>query len=170
MPLPKTQAFDFEAWSRVYRQAGAPNEIAEMIASGDDAILRVRDRTGKLTEQVLSGKDPLRVAVGEADFRIVHVSVGRAIAYGSDVRFFVSTTGPLRLEPAEGLLQMLQASLPNFGASVNIQNSPWFINDVDYPFLNPFVETARPPTREEYLRTNTMSCMYVDGLPSCKIQ
>ena len=169
LPLPKATTYSFAAWLRLYEPPG-PNEIAEMIANGDDAVLRVRDLTGKLTERVLSGRNPLTIAVGEEDFQIVHVSAGVAILYGGDVRVFLRTARPLRVETGEALLEALQASFPNFGISVSAQNIPWFVNEGDYPISNPFAENGRPPTPEEYLRTKTLRCSYVSGLPACRIE
>jgi hypothetical protein len=170
LPLPKATdaAYSFENWRRIYDLA-TPNEIAEMIRINDDAALIVRDRTGRLTERILTGRNPLRVAGAGQDFQIVDIILSRAIAYGADIRFFLRTAGPLRVEAGEELLQMLQSSVPNSRVSASVQNNAWFVDDGDYPFLNPFVEREAEPTKEEYLQTKTLDCEYVAGSPSCTI-
>jgi hypothetical protein len=173
-PLPKPDHYGFQTWLNIYNIKSEPNEIAEMVAIGQDAVLRVSDRNGTLTERILSGKNPLRIAVEGRDFQIVYVAtdipVGKYVRYREDIRFFIRTVSPLRVDTEEELFRMLQVVLPNVRVIMNVQNDGLFIDSPDYPFLNPFVRIERPPTREEYLRTKTLRCDNAIGPPWCKIQ
>jgi hypothetical protein len=169
LPLPKATTYSFASWLRLYNPP-SPNEIAEMIANGENAVLRVRDLSGKLTERVLSGNNPLSIAAGGETFQIVHLSIGVAIAYGADVRVFLRTAAPLRTQSGEELMRALQPSFPNFRISVSVQTDPWFIGEDDYPILNHFVEHERPPTFEEYHQMRTLNCSYAGELPTCTLK
>ena len=160
--------YGFADWLRLY-DPSHPTEVAEMIANGEDAVLQVRDLTGKLTERVLSGKNPLNITAGGENFQIVYLSIGVAVAYGGEVRVFLRTASPLRTQTGEVLMRALQPSFPDFWISVLVQNDPWFVHEGDYPFVNPFVENKKPPTLEEYLQIKTLTCRYVDELPRCAV-
>jgi hypothetical protein len=168
LPGPRGASYGFADWLRLY-DPSRPNEIAEMIANGDDAVLRVRDLSGKLTERVLSGKNPLSVTVGGENFQIVYLSIGVAVAYGGEVRVFFRTASTLRTQAGEALMRALQPSFPSFRISVLVQNDPWFVREGDYPIVNPFVENKKPPTPEEYLQIKTLTCRYADGPPTCGV-
>jgi hypothetical protein len=170
MPLPKAINYDLAGWRPIYDMEGK-NEIAEMIANGNDAILRVRDLTGALTERVLSGRNPLNIAVGGESLKILDISTTVAISYGGEVRVFLSAESSPRIQIGEAVIQALQPSFPNFLVSVSVQSRPaWFVSDGDYPFVNPFVVYERPPTPEEYREMKTLTCWHSARLPTCTLK
>lgn len=167
LPAPKAGPYDYESWRRLYDRSLGSNEIAEAIAIGSNAVLLVRDRSGKLTEHVLSGTNPLRIVAGGQDFEIVHMALA---GYSTNLTLFLQTRGALEVAVGRVLLQKLQALVPNFEISTLVENEAWFVRVVGYPILNPFVEHNRPLTAEEYRQMKTLSCRYVAEVPECTIQ
>ena len=163
VPLPKPDHFGFQTWMSIYNARNELNEIAEMTAIHEDAVLRVRERNGTATERILSGTNPLHISAGGQDFQILSVFESR-----EDIRFFISTAFPLRVDGGEELLRTLQVALPNTAITANVQNDGLFIDSAEYPFLNPFVRIDRPPTEDEYRRIKTLTCNNT-RTPRCEI-
>jgi hypothetical protein len=164
--VPTPDHFGFQTWMNVYKSSNEPHEVAEMLAIRDNAVLRVRDRNGTVTEKILSGKNPLRIAVAGQDFQILYVFA--SLWRQEDIRFFIRTASPLRVDAGAELLRTLQLALPNRAIIANVQNDGLFIGSPGYPFLNPFVRIERPPTEQEYLRMKTLMCDNT-RMPPCEI-
>jgi hypothetical protein len=165
--VPTPDHFGFQTWINVYSSSNEPNEVAEMVAIRDNAVLRVRDRSGMITEKILSGKNPLRIAVAGQDFQVLYVYA--SLWRQEDIRFFIRTASPLRVDSGEELLRMFQVALPNRAIAVNVQNDGLFIGSPGYPFLNPFVRIEKPPTEQEYIRMKTLRCDST-RMPMCEIR
>src|ERR1700722_1461283 len=64
-PLPKPDHVSYDYWRGQHDSLEKlPNEIAEMVSIGDNAVLRMHDSSGQVLRKVLSGEDPLRVDIG----------------------------------------------------------------------------------------------------------
>lgn len=170
-PLPQpAHGRTYGYWRSIYDQARRSNEIAEMIAIGDNAVLRMRDANGNVTRRVLAGRDPLQIEVQGVHFEIVYFtfSVPKPYIFQS-ASIYVRTAAPLERVPSRELLSSLRPVFPDLGVSVHIRNDAWFINEPGYPFFNPFVEEQIPPSPENW-KTPTLRCGYWTGSPSCFLE
>jgi hypothetical protein len=170
-PLSKPDHVSFDYWRRMYETSvGSPNELAEMISIGNDAVLRVHGAAGNVSVKVLSGKNPLVVRVGDGTFEIVHFSFSTSMAYGKQADVYLRTASPLADESGLAVLQRLQALFPDLRVSVSVRNDAWFIFERTYPFCNPLVTRSAPPTAEEYSQTKTMVCEHLTDVASCRLE
>ena len=171
-PLPKPSHLTYEHWRGLHDSLGrSPNEIAEMVAIGNDAVLRMREANGNIRRRVLTGKDPLRIEIDGAHFEIVYVAFtapSASILQRADV--YVKTESELKVEAGLGLLGKLQPVFPDLELFLAIRNDAWFIYEPSYPFSNPFVEERNPPTAEECAKTRTLKCGRWSGAASCRFQ
>jgi hypothetical protein len=169
-PLPKPlSGYSFEYWRNFYNKlVNSPNEIAEMISIGNDAVLRVRNRSGHLTRRVLRGKDPLRLEEEEGDLELLHVAIDWGSPYRlSRVDIYARTGSTLGEDTGMRLWKKLRPLFPSFDLFLYIRNDGWFVYESSYPFVNPFEGESPPPSRERYNRTQTLSCGSWEGAPSC---
>jgi hypothetical protein len=171
-PLPKPSHVTYDYWRGLYGSlAQSPNEIAEMISIGSDAVLRMHDDADKIHRRVLAGKDPLQIEVQGDRFEILYFAFsapGPYILQRADV--YIRTDAPLRTDTGLELLRKLQPVFPEFEVSIFIRNDPWFIYEPTYPFVNPFIENPNPPTTEEYGKGQSLKCRRLSGSPSCELE
>jgi hypothetical protein len=171
-PLPKASHDSYEHWRGLYETlARTPNQIAEAISIGKDAVLRVCDGSGRLSRKVLAGRDPLQIDLGSDRFEIVYLAFTAPGSYILQrVDIYVRTTSPLNTETGLELLRKLQPIFPDLEVSLLVRNDAWFISEPSYPFVNPFVAAANPPTAEEYSHSRTLRCGQRSGSPSCRFK
>lgn len=168
-PLPQpVHGHTYEYWRGFYdSQSQLPNEIAEMVAIGKNAVLRMRDASGRVTRRVLAGRDPLLIGLQGTRFEIVHLAFSPARPYiFQRASVYVRTAEPLETAPGLELLGILRPVFPDLEVSVYIRNDAWFIHEAGYPFFNPLVEDEIPPSPDEY-RTPTLRCGHWTGAPAC---
>jgi len=170
--LPKPPHVTYDYWSRMYRSLSqSPNEIAEMISIGGNAVLRMRDGAGAIHRRVLAGRDPLQLEVEGDQFEVLYIAFstpGPYILQRADV--YIRTDALLKTEAGLELLRRLQTLFTDLEVSIFARNDPWFIYEPTYPFVNPFVENQSPPTPEEYGKGQTLNCGRISGSPSCRVE
>lgn len=168
-PLPQpAHGRTYDYWRGIYDQTPKVNEIAEMIAIGSNAVVRMREASGRVVRRVLSGQDPLQIDVRGEQYEILHIGFTNPSPYilqRADV--FIQTGAFLQKEMGLELLRILKPVFADIEVSVYIRNDPWFINASNYPFFNPLIGDRTPPSQEEYRATPTLSCGYWTGLPTC---
>ena len=172
-PLPKpTAQITYDHWRGLYDSAAnSPNEIAEMISIGADAVLRMRDANGNINRRLLAGKDPLHIEVQGDQFDVVYLAFSGSGPYALHrVDAYIRASAKLKAEVGLQLLRVLQSKLQELEVSVSVRNDAWFIHEPTYPFFNPFTEALTPPTAEEYDRTKTLRCGFWSGTASCRLQ
>ena len=170
-PLPKSGHFDFKMWRRMHDEAvNMPNEFAEMISINGEAVLRMRDGSGKVTKKVLTEHDPLKVVIAGDMFEIIYLGFSAPAPFTLQrVDAYVRTSASLKPESGLDLLRKLDQVFPGYEVSVFVRDDPWFIYQPSYPFFNPFVEEPTPPTDPDHLAP-TLQCGHWSGAPSCKIE
>lgn len=171
-PLPKFPHITYEHWRTLYdSQVSAPNELAEMISIGSDAVLRVRDGGGNVSRRVLAGKDPLQIEVQGYRFEIVYLAFSApAPSVLQRVDIYIRTPAPLGSGAGMDLLRVLRPIFPDLDVTVYVRNDAWFIYEPSYPFLNPLIENSSPPGPEQYNKTQTLRCGNWSGSTSCRLQ
>jgi len=171
-PLPKPPHLTYEYWRGMYDAAvRSPNEIAELVSIGANAVLRVRDGVGKIHRQILVGEDPLAVEIDGDRLEVLYFAFSAARGYVSQrVDVYVRTRAPLEAEVGLKLFQKLQVFFPGLEVSIFIRNDPWFVYEPTYPFANPFVEDQHPPTAEEYPNGQTLRCGGTAGSSYCRFE
>ena len=171
-PLPKPSHVTYDHWRGLYgSSAQSPNEIAEIISIGRDAVLRMRDGASKIRRRVLAGRDALQMEIQGDHFEILYFAFstpGPYILQRADV--YIRTDAPLKTETGLELLRSMQPVFPELEVSIFIRNDPWFIYEPTYPFVNPFIENQSPPSAEEYDKGRTLKCGRLSGSPSCRLQ
>jgi hypothetical protein len=171
-PLPQPDHMDYDTWLRLHNEcARAGNEIGELVSIGRDAVLRVRDASGSVTREVLTGSDPLIFDTGGERYEVLYFAFSAPGPYIlQKVDVFLKTTATLSRESGMKLLQRFTPVFPDLKVNVYVRNDPWFIFEPNYPFLNPFVEGAIPPTFDQYEQGKTLRCGSWPGPPSCTLQ
>jgi hypothetical protein len=168
-PVPKPDHFNFEHWREEYqRETKLTFEIAEMIARGDEVVLRKRNATGTFSKRVLSGNDPLTLLAQGQKFEIVYFEfdANRLPTFS----IFIRSTSPVAAKDGLALFQALETLFPKIDVSIAIRPDIWFVRATRYPFLNPFIQDLSPPNSEDYNRSRTVECDRLSGSASCKLQ
>lgn len=160
---------DYDWWLKLYNQFGRDMlPMAEIAGYGDNAVLRLRDASGKLSEAVLSGRNFLHVTLGGLRFEILKLAFDppapvdeRGTGNRAVVRVYArfsqveQATRPGSLESfgkyAQGLFGQEQTV-------VALRRDAFFITDNRFPIVYRFDELSRPPSREEYDRSSTVYC------------
>jgi len=171
-PLPKPSHITYDHWRELYEsQANFPNEIAEMIAIGKNAVLRVHEATGRVSRNVIAGKDPLQLESGHDNIELLYFGFTTQSSYiAQRVDVYARTAAPLTAERGVELLRSMETVFPYWEVSLFVQRDPWFVSEPSYPFFNPFVPRLNLPTPEEYQATKTLRCGHLSGSASCVIQ
>jgi len=143
-----------------------------MISIGDNAVLRMRDASGKVTRKVLTAKDPLIIPVQNVQFEIVYIAFSPPGLYvQQSISVYIQTAAAsLSVETGLELLRRLDPIFPGFAVAVAVQHDAWFIYEPGYPFFNPLTETLPSPTPEEYNKTQTLTCGHWTGSATCGLQ
>ena len=133
--------------------------------------------------RVLVGEDPLRRQIGGLAVRILDIApqspfgpppsdlakypvgsrTARLAVYGY-------AEGGVSEEVARHLTRQMFDVLPVSELEITLSNSPWFIDDPEYPAQWPFLDGARFPSRKEYLAAVTIACSMRGRGTSCKRQ
>ena len=134
-------------------------------------MLRVHGASGGVTREVLTGSDPLIFDTGGERYEVLYFAFSAPGPYIlQKVDVFVETTATLSRDSGMKLLQRFIPVFPELKVNAYVRNDPWFIFEPNYPFLNPFVETATPPAFDQYERAKTLRCISWPGPPSCTLQ
>jgi hypothetical protein len=172
-PLPKPSHLAYDQWRRLHVSSSQyPNEMAEMIAIGNNAVLRVREASGNIIERrVLAGKDPLRIQFEGGYGDIVYLAVAAPSASRLQ-RADIYVTTDQHLKPGMGLdlLRNFQPVFPEMDVYLAIRNDIWFVYEPNYPFSNPFLTELNPPNADEYASTRTLKCGRLSGATSCRLE
>ncbi|MFN7923650.1 MAG: hypothetical protein U0Q16_26345 [Bryobacteraceae bacterium] len=166
---------------------------AEAISTPSGAVLRMSERDGQVSREILEGSDPLMISSGpltgeilHIEFRCTYETYQREIASerGVALRLESSTitlTGAadesaqifvrLRTWPdSKGALRLFTEAvaattgLTNFSASYRAD--PWLFGD-NYPIVNPFVPQAEPPSVEEWEKAPSRLCYFRKRKAEC---
>ncbi len=170
-PLPKPSHTTFDHWQRLFGSLmQSQYQIAEMVSIGSNAVLRIHDSSGTVRRRVLAGSDPLQMEVDGDRFEILYFAFTAPAAYIEQrVDIYIRTDASLKVERGLELLRRLRPIFPDLEVSILVRNDPWFIYEPTYPFVNPFVENAIPPTPQEYSSGATLKCGRTSGSPFCRL-
>jgi hypothetical protein len=171
-PLPKPDHLLYNGWRRGHDDvAMSLKPVAEMIAIGRSAILRLRDQHGVVSETVLSGKNPLVFESRGSRFEVLHFAFGRPGLHSLErADVYARTDHPLDPEAGLGLLHTFQAMFPDMAVSVFVRNDAWFIYEQSFPFFYPFGEGMEPSSDEAFIGTHTLRCGTWSGSAACSLQ
>ena len=128
-PLPKPSHVSYDYWRGLYGSlVQSPNEIAEMVSVGANAVLRIRDGVGTIRRRVLAGKDPLEIDVEGDRFEVLYFAFSTPELHTLQrVDIYVRTDASLQKEKGLMLLQRLQPLFPDLEVSIFVRNDAWFI-------------------------------------------
>ncbi len=165
----------YEGWLQMYRQFGQHRfPVAEILAYGGSATMRVRDPHGELKQVVLEGtRDTFRFKIRDFDFEIVRIDTPLIPDVHKDgphepinATFNIRTSDPLEEETGLAALEFLSKELNSpRDLHVVMRNDIWFIED-SYT-SNLFFESDPPPPAEQYYKSITLSCALWGGKQSC---
>jgi hypothetical protein len=135
--LQQSSAESWAAWYKAWRSAASIRwRVAEMIAIGDDAVLRIR--AGRATSRVVvGGRDPLLIEVSGRRYEILHISGAK--------RTTVYMRGPQPF-PCDDLHRILRGRIDS-PVIVKVRSDPWFVADPGFPAFYWFQSLA-PPSKE----------------------
>ena len=155
---------NYAGWRQLYEMYGThPEPMAEMIATRKGAVMRWRDREGKLGRQVLAGADPLFLRTPGGKFEILHIAVwSRSIFYGRSPKERVWVAVYLRTADLTGnsVRRCMQALGPELGLTeffATFRRDTWFLMASNFPIAYRF-EQHPPPTETEYRRFWQFTC------------
>jgi hypothetical protein len=165
----------YAVWERYYREYGAePLPMAEAIAIDEAAVLRFRDRSGRVERVVLIGSDPLLLDVEGTRIEILHLRFRTIpkIRQGQEVEplgacFYVRTEAKLTPEFGIKATGILAARVRLQNVDVFFRKDAWFITAEDFPLVYPFEPQATPPSFGEYYASVTLVCVIEPDLISC---
>lgn len=168
---------------RALRDEAVP-PVAELMAIGNDGVLRVRHPNGSISRVVISGQDPLILkhdsivaeilhlefrATRELLDRAVDAGLGRALRlYSPSVQLLTPaeevaciyvrlTPWPTVLRPPREISLAIARRLGIAAASVSFRPDSWFADD-NYPVPNPYVEWREPPELANWRRVPQVFC------------
>ena len=149
-PLPLPTHSSDEHWRKLYEtQKERHREIAELVSFGGNAVLRLRDSSGKLVRRVLQGTDPLQYTVRGTLYEIL--SVGNTLHF--------RTTASLDVATGNQLVAQLKRVLPeSLRLNIEIRNNEWLMD----PIANPFIFNVPAPSD---IRSPTMFCNFYGCVP-----
>lgn len=159
--------------------------VAELVASGRDAVLRVRHLDGSVSRSVISGRDPLILPRGSTVAEVLHLEF-RATRELFDRAMGAKAGGVVRLHsPIVQLLTQseeaaciyvrlrpwptelgehreislsIAGSLGIASASILFRPDAWFADD-NYPVPNPYLEWQQPPDLSGWARIPQVFCL-----------
>ncbi len=150
---------------------------ADAIAIDGNATMRVRDAQGKVSSQVLAGKDPLMLSLKGTSFEIIHISASSILAEYQDVpgetleiHFFVRTDSRPTVGRARLLTKHLIAQTGYRNISVSIRKDPWFIEDSDFPYVYRFLPDVRVPSFAGYRKAPEARCYSHSRRLNCRMK
>jgi len=163
----------------VHLTSRIPNQVAraEMIAIGDDAVLRFRGNTGKFTHKVLRGRDPLIGKMSDREFRIQwmefwefgqNTEVPGATQYNERIDVFSTVSSSTQLDDVVRLFQNLSTTLRNVTVNLYASESGWFPFQDWQPLVNPFLTNFKPPSATQYSTERRFFCSGGTKQPDCR--
>lgn len=166
----------FSLWQSLYKQYEKQMPpFAELLVIGDDAGMKVRSKTGEVSQNVLSAQNPYNIGSCGGHVEIAHVSIQQngvethAPAHEAEqgVNFFVVVDRPPDKQLALCIFKELRARAGIPILTVCVRPDPWFLQHSDYPVVSPFFANTKPPTKEEYETAVEWECHTDDGIPKC---
>jgi hypothetical protein len=166
----------YTGWKADFDAAGGGRElrVAELVAIGEDSVLRIRQADGSVLHKVLTGKNPLQFEVDGAAFEILIVQPR------TGTRFDRCDPSPMLLSPvvrvktSARLGPALCAKAATRIAElmrtrklvVTFRNDHWFLGRS--PLIYPFATGESPPTKEAYYNSMEFTCMlWCNETPLC---
>lgn len=132
--------------------------IGELMAFGNDAILRYRSRDGAVTETVVSGSDPRSVAIDGFKGKIVHVFM-QAQMPKPILELYLVGIGNINLDAAAEYSAAFNRQMGLNYSQVEFRSDPWFIHEIWTPWFPLFEEhRGEPPNEQAFNATKTLSC------------
>jgi len=166
---------NYEVWRNMfsdYEKRIPP--MAEILAIGKNAAMRIRDEQGNVSTKVLQGSDPYVFHACGEDLSLIHLGMHEPLrppnyekSYVSLHFFFVVT-----VQPDEKLTRCVVKEVRRLSnisdVNVNIRTDPWFIDESLFPVISPFLSEIRPPSKDEYESAPQWHCgVAYDGKVSC---
>lgn len=162
----KVENLDYAWWLELYRKFGRNLlAAAEILCYQDNAVLRLRDSTGKVTESVLAGSNFLHVQLDRVQFEILKAYYGPLPPHTSSapgdeaaVHIYVrASSAPISGEARE-FSRLMQERYKQKRVTVLIRTDAFFLTDWVFPIMYRFDAATTPPTREEYEKSKTIYC------------
>jgi len=174
LPLPKPlSAYKYQYWLDFYEKSRRlPNELAELVAVGNNAVLRVRDRTGAVSKRVLMGRDPLRFEILGQGFEVLHMEFidTSPSSRQQRVNIYLRTKAELKQQYGLRVLALIRNWFEELEVYAYIRNDGWFIYESGYPFANPFEENGEPILEVDHQETRTLRCGPWAAEASCLLE
>ena len=165
----------YRQWRLFYDDlAKKPLVAAEVIAVGDNVILRLRNSSGRITRRILQGHDPTQVSVGGVTFEILYLTGRRHSRFERcghagdiDPAVYLKTSAVLSEELCQRVTSQLAAALGVKQMYAHFRNDHWFICSV-FPVRFPFTSQETPPSEAEYYALPEFTCsLDCNGAASC---
>ena len=164
----------YKQWKIFYENfPKAQFRAAQLISTGDGAVLSVRADDGAVSRQVLGGTDPTRFEVDGAPFEILFAA-GRTRskfegcgAGAIEPALYLKTSAALTPELCERTTGKLAEKLGSSHLSVGFRNDIWFLCS-RFPVFYPFSAPGPIPTETAHRSSPEFTCsMTCDGVPKC---
>jgi hypothetical protein len=168
---PKIDHMTYADWKN-WHDASAKSQgaVAELVAVKGDAVLRIRDARGRVTQKVLRGHDPLVFEVGGLTFHILYFAFSElspALIQVNSAEVYVESDRMPSAELGADIREHWRQLFPQFTTSLLFRQDLWFVYNPGFPFFYPFGEEGEPPSEQVYGRTHIMYCM--DSSPVCRV-
>ena len=148
--------------------------LAELVAVGENAVLRFRYQRGDYRQTVLRGQDPLLFEASGAAIRIVHLQywvplVGDGPTNGNNefLDVFCQVEGTLTREVATAAFGILKSVFPSEALKAFFRTDGRFVMDDRFPWTEEFRNGLPFASYSVYQREASLSCQLANDSVSC---
>jgi hypothetical protein len=135
--------------------------IGELMAFGQNSVVRFRDKSGSVSETVLTGSDPRSVVIGGFKGKIVHAGMSGRMPMPW-LELYVVGTGALDSKAGAEYVADFSRQMGVNDSTIEFRSDPWFINEIWRTWLPLFEEhRGSPPSEEAFAATKTLDCFVV---------
>src|SRR5262249_13476458 len=157
---------NYDWWLHLYNDFGRnPQPMAELSVYKENAILRLRDQTGKSKAVVLAGDNFLHVRLQSVDFEILktyyHPLPPQTESIRGDeamISIYVRSSSLPSVELAREFSRLMQARFEQKRIMVAFSTDAYFLTDGAFPIAYRFNPPGIPRSRAAYGASHTIYC------------
>ena len=157
---------DYDRWFELYTKYGRRMlPMAEIIAHGEDAVLRLRNAAGVSSETVLSGKNLLHVNFDGTRFDILKIyyhplppHTESILGDEAMISIYVRASRFPTVAQAREFSQRMQTRFQQKRIVLAFRSDSYFLTDSSFPIVYRFDSRPMPPSRQQYENSKTLYC------------
>jgi hypothetical protein len=152
-------------WLELRQRSLKPFPVAEIVAFGNSAVLRVRDAHGSISKHVIRGSDLLVFQVNQRPCEVLHIAPlqqrmeDRLESHDeAGLQVYLRIKGALDLEFALDVWKALSRRTGIKNLSIRIRNDAWFAGDASFAVVYPFDSISDPPSLQGWANAPRAWC------------